>query len=162
MDKEDIHKQVEAYQSLFKEINRLYRNIAKAYGLSECAFWVLYTLRTDRREWTQSELSDTLCQPKQTINSAFKQLRAKGYLIFGHDNGRRNKPVRLTEVGNAFVERTIDKVFDAEISALSGMKDSDWQTFWKLFDAHTNLLKGCVKKLILNQEEKNEYCNNQP
>lgn len=159
MDKEDSHKQVEAYQSLFKEINHLYHNIAKAYNLSECAFWVLYTLRTDSREWTQSELADALCQPKQTINSAFKQLRTKGYLVFEHTNSRRNKPVKLTEAGNVFVVKTIDKVYDAEISALSGLSDSDWQIFWKLFDAHTHLLKKYIQNLIYEEEE-NEYCNN--
>ncbi len=146
--KDDIHMRCLVYQKLFKEMDYVYRNTAKICGLSECAFWVLYSLRVDDGEPTQSELAFALHQPKQTINSALKQLKARGFLRLNHNNGRRHKPIELTEPGINFAERTVDKVISAEVSALSHMSDSEQQMLLQLFSEHTNLLKSHVQDIL--------------
>ena len=36
---------LQAFNGLYKESDRLYYRLARHYGLSECAFWILYILR---------------------------------------------------------------------------------------------------------------------
>ena len=45
-----------AYNELYKEQDDLYRAAARGFGLSDCAFWVLYALREAERPMTQSDV----------------------------------------------------------------------------------------------------------
>ena len=59
---------------LYNETNQLYHRLARHSGLSDCAFWLLYALRDEDGPLTQTQLSTLLCLPKQTVNSALKQM----------------------------------------------------------------------------------------
>ena len=74
MNKQIAGNRLAEYNSMIKEHENLYRQIAKRFGLSECAFWILYSLRETDVVVTQSELCFALSQPKQTINTALKKL----------------------------------------------------------------------------------------
>ena len=52
----------------------MYRSAAKSCGISECAFWILYTLRVEEKPFTQAEICEFLIEPKQTVHSALKKL----------------------------------------------------------------------------------------
>lgn len=49
-----------AYQMLIafnretKKLDDVYRSAAKSCGISECAFWILYTLRVEEKSFTQA------------------------------------------------------------------------------------------------------------
>ena len=51
-----------AYQMLIafnretKKLDDVYRSAAKSCGISECAFWILYTLRVEEKPFTQAEI----------------------------------------------------------------------------------------------------------
>ena len=62
-----------AYNELYKEQDDLYRGAARGFGLSDCAFWVLYALRETKRPMTQSGICAAVYQPKQTVHSALKK-----------------------------------------------------------------------------------------
>ena len=72
-----------AYQMLIafnretKKLDDVYRSAAKSCGVSECAFWILYTLRVEEKPFTQAEICEFLIEPKQTVNSALKKLEAE-------------------------------------------------------------------------------------
>ena len=59
-----------AYNELYKEQDDLYRAVARGFGLSDCAFWVLYALREAERPMTQSDVCAAVYQTKQTVHSA--------------------------------------------------------------------------------------------
>lgn len=116
-----------AYQMLIafnretKKLDDVYRSAAKSCGISECAFWILYTLRVEEKSFTQEEICEFLIEPKQTVNSALKKLEAEGYLTLSAGTDQRSKRVCLTEKGERFVKAHVDRVPEAEAAALGAM-----------------------------------------
>jgi len=88
---------------IYNENTLLYHRLARACGLPDCAFWLLYTLRSEEAPLTQTQLSEQLSLPKQTVNSALKKLVEEGVLrLEAADGNLKNKRVCLTEAGEAF------------------------------------------------------------
>ena len=116
-----------AYQMLIafnretKKLDDVYRSAAKSCGISECAFWILYTLRVEEKSFTQAEICEFLIEPKQTVNSALKKLEAEGCLTLSAGADQRSKRVCLTEKGERFVKAHVDRVPEAEAAALGAM-----------------------------------------
>ena len=108
------------FNRLYNENGQLYHRMARACGMSDCAFWLLYTLRAEGAPLTQTQLSGTLSLPRQTVNSALKKLVEAGYLRLEAVNGNlKNKQVSITEAGDAYLHRTVDRVFSLEDAAVS-------------------------------------------
>ena len=71
---EHAYRRLREYNDSLKAIDDTYRAAARRFGLPECAFWILYTLRVERAPLTQSEICALQYQPKQTVHSALKRL----------------------------------------------------------------------------------------
>ena len=111
---------------IYNENTLLYHRLARACGLPDCAFWLLYTLRSEEAPLTQTQLSEQLSLPKQTMNSALKKLVEAGYLrLEAADGNLKNKQVLVTEAGDAFLRRTVDRVFDMENAAVSHLSGEE-------------------------------------
>lgn len=111
---------------IYNENTLLYHRLARACGLPDCAFWLLYTLRSEEAPLTQTQLSEQLSLPKQTVNSALKKLVEAGYLrLEAADGNLKNKQVLVTEAGDAFLRRTVDRVFDMENAAVSHLSGEE-------------------------------------
>ena len=127
-----------AYQMLIafnretKKLDDVYRSAAKSCGISECAFWILYTLRVEEKPFTQAEICEFLIEPKQTVNSALKKLEAEGYLTLSAGADQRSKRVCLTEKGARLAERTVDRIAEAEAEALLGLSDGEREALIRL------------------------------
>ena len=117
----DAKRMLLEYNKETKRLDDLYRCAAKQCGISECAFWILYTLRAEERQFTQAEICEFLIEPKQTVNSALKKLEAEGYLTLSAGADQRSKRVCLTEKGERFVKAHVDRVPEAEAAALGAM-----------------------------------------
>ena len=125
---------------IYNETNLLYHRLARSCGLSDCAFWLLYTLRAEESSMTQTQLCELLSLSKQTVNSALKKLVGQGYLrLEAADGNLKNKQVLITEAGDAFLSRTVDQVFGVENAAgshLTAEERTDLLTLsQKLLDA---------------------------
>ena len=120
---QDAKRMLLEYNRETKRLDDLYRCAAKQCGISECAFWILYTLRAEERQFTQAEICEFLIEPKQTIHSALKKLEAEGYLARTSGADLRSKRVALTEKGEQFARAWIDRVLEAEAAALCAMPD---------------------------------------
>ena len=118
---QDAKQMLLEYNRETKRLDDLYRCAAKQCGISECAFWILYTLRAEERQFTQAEICEFLIEPKQTVNSALKKLEAEGYLSLSAGADQRSKRVCLTEKGERFVKAHVDRVPEAEAAALGAM-----------------------------------------
>lgn len=104
---------------IYNENTLLYHRLARACGLPDCAFWLLYTLRSEEAPLTQTQLSEQLSLPKQTVNSALKKL------VEAADGNLKNKRVCLTEAGEAFLRRTVDRVFGVESAAAARLTEEE-------------------------------------
>ena len=94
MGKQKAGERLSEYNSIMKETDEIYREAAKAIGLSDCAFWILYVLREDCGAVTQSQICRTLYQAKQTVNSALKKMQQSGYIELCSSGDRRSKARR--------------------------------------------------------------------
>lgn len=111
---------------IYNENTPLYHRLARACGLPDCAFWLLYTLRSEEAPLTQTQLSEQLSLPKQTVNSALKKLVEEGVLrLEAADGNLKNKRVCLTEAGEAFLRRTVDRVFGVESAAAARLTEEE-------------------------------------
>lgn len=129
------------YNGLYKENDELYRNAARVFGLSDCAFWILYSLRECDRELKQSDICSAIYLPKQTVNSSLKKLEQEGIIELTAGADRRSRFVRLTRKGIDLAAKSVDAVLAAEQRALGKMKEEEQAAFLGLFRKYTDLLK---------------------
>lgn len=140
------------YNKSFKSIDETYRNAAKRFGMSECTFWILYTLRNETPPVTQSEICALQSQPKQTVNSALKKLESDGILSLSPGADRRNKYVSLTEKGLQLAEKTVDIFAESEANALLLMPEDEQDTLCSLLEKYNSLLNSKLQVLSLKGE----------
>lgn len=105
------------------------------------AFWILYTLRAEERQFTQAEICEFLIEPKQTVHSALKKLEAEGYLARTSGADLRSKRVALTEKGEQFARAWIDRVLEAEAAALCAMPEAERAAFVRGLHSFCRLLE---------------------
>ena len=113
---DEILTQILAYDALWRENNALYSEWAKAHGLSYNELLVMLSLtREADAPCTQKDICRQWLLPKQTVNSALKNLVRAGYLrLEATDGNLKNKWVCLTETGDELLRRTVDLVFGVE------------------------------------------------
>lgn len=143
---QDAKRMLLEYNRETKRLDDLYRCAVKQCGISECAFWILYTLRAEERQFTQAEICEFLIEPKQTVHSALKKLEAEGYLARTSGADLRSKRVALTEKGEQFARAWIDRVLEAEAAALCAMPEAERAAFVQgLHSSAACWRSGCVK-----------------
>ena len=145
-------RRLSEYNNILKENNELYRHAAKLFGLSECAFWILYVLRTEAADLTQSKLCAFLYHPKQTVHSALNTMEADDLITRSCGSNRRSKYIRLTEKGVLLAQRTADQILRAECSALAGLTDREQTQFLSLQKKYTALLRTRIQALGVHRE----------
>ena len=126
------HQTLMTFNKEMKKLDDVYRSAAKACGMAECAFWILYTLRVEERPFTQAEICEFLAEPKQTVNSALKKLEAEGYLALSSGTDQRSKLVQLTPEGERLARAHVDRIPEAEAAALCAMPPDDCAAFLRL------------------------------
>lgn len=125
---------------MYKENDSLYRRLARHFGLSESAFWILYTLEEFQQPVTQAQLCEYLSLSKQTINSGLKQLEQEGNIHLSSGPGRR-KYLQLTPAGRQLAERTVRPVLRAEERAFLGMAGEERASLLALYRKYLSLLR---------------------
>ncbi len=142
-----------AYNELYKEQDDLYRAAARGFGLSDCAFWVLYALREAERPMTQSDVCAAVYQPKQTVHSALKKLIGEGCLRLAEGRDRRSKYLVLTERGEALVRRTVDPVMAAETAAMDTLTEAERTQFLSLCRRYNTALRQYLPRAVEQDKE---------
>lgn len=106
------------------ELDNLYSVFPKSCGLSEAEYWSLLLIYEGIA--TQSQISDRLFLSRQTLNSAFKQLRKKGLVrLEPYEENQRSKQAFLTDAGRPFVEKYVIQMHQIEERAWQKMSKED-------------------------------------
>ena len=121
------------YNQLLKECNTIYHSAATRLGLSDCAFWILYTLQDEGKTIKQSDISENASMPKQTVNSALKKLEKEGFLSLSRIDGKMGKSIHITKKGTKFVEENIKPIVLAEEKACAIFTEEEKEMFLKVF-----------------------------
>ena len=127
------------FNRICKENNEIYHGVTRALGLTDCAFWILYTLRESEGEYTQRDLCAVLCEPKQTVNSAVANLIQKG-LVYLEPGKGHSKYIRLSEAGRKIIQEKIEPIRRAECRALQQMTPEERRHLVALTDRYIGLL----------------------
>ncbi len=152
MKKIESKRMLIEYNLIFREMDEVYRQIAEHYGLSECAFWILYAIRESDNNYTQSDLCRILSLSKQTINSALKKLEENEYIMLQCDErNRRNKRIIFTKSGEKLANNTVDKVFEVEEKTFSYFENDDAEKYMEYFRKHLRILREEARKDILEE-----------
>lgn len=137
------------YNGLYKESNALYHRLAGYFGLSDSAFWILYSLREADHPLNQTELSLLLCTSKQTVNSALKSLEGEGYLRLTSAAGdRRSKEIHLTEKGLLLARGSVDQVLALEERAAQRLSEEERLAILALGRRHLEALAWETEALL--------------
>lgn len=123
-----------------KEQDSMYHEIAKRHGMSDSAFWILYTICNFDEKWTQQLLVAECFFPKQTINSAITKLIKQDYICLKLI-GKNKKIIKLTNKGKEYCANNVLPYIEAEKRAIAHFSDEERELFIKLLEKDIEYLK---------------------
>lgn len=143
----DFKKYISDFNNILKENGDLYKGLAKEFGMSDCAFWIIYQLRYEGACLTQSEICSDFYVPKQTVCSAIKKLINDGCIEFVEGSNKRSKPICLTDKGVRLAERTVDKLIRAELNTIKELSEDERNSLLSIMRRYTALLRRNMSNL---------------
>ena len=127
----EILSTLAAFRDATWELDNVYTLFPKSCGLSEAEYWSLLLIYEGVA--TQSQISERLFVSRQTLNSAFKQLRKKGLIYLEpYEENLRSKQSSLTEKGKRFVDEHIMRMHRIEENAWKKLSSDEHDTLISL------------------------------
>ncbi len=146
--KRTIAKQLTAFNQAYMERDDLYHQYAKSYGLSDTAFWLLYSIYEREEPCTQREICANWFYAPQTVNTAFKGLEQQGWLqLLPVPGNRKNKIVALTEKGSEVCAQIIAPLIKAEQVSFQKLNDQERAALLTTTQKHVQLLKAETNRI---------------
>lgn len=124
-------KQLRRFNRLVGETDAVYHELANRLGLSDSAFQILYTLRSEDGACPLRDICAFSGLTKQTVNSALRKLEAEG-IVTTESSGARHKTVTLTPKGAELAEKTVAKVIEIENEILGSWPAEDLEKYIRL------------------------------
>lgn len=136
------------FQQTHNEMDEIYHNCARACGLSDSSFWLLYSIAEHGEGCTQSELCSAWSISPQTLNSTLKSMERDGSLELRQADGdRKKKRIFFTPSGRALYRRCIVPVREAESAAFAAFSPREAQQLMRLTQKQIALLRGAVSRI---------------
>lgn len=136
------------FNQLYKEMDAIYHLYAKRFGISDTAFWLLYSLYEGNTAYTQRELCSTWHYPPQTINSALKSLEKQEVIALKPVSGnQKNKQIVLTEKGEKIAERVVAPLVVAEQRTFKSLKEKERKALLSLTQKYADLLQTEINRI---------------
>lgn len=153
MNKDDeIINLIKEFDQLQKKLDSIYNKIAKYSGLSDTAFWIIYTIKNEEETYKQKDLCNMWFYSKQTINSSLKKLEEQNIIqLIGVPENKKDKKVVLTEYGKQLAKELIEPVIEIEKKSLENIQER--REFLNLFKKYIEIMEEETKKFIKNNKE---------
>ena len=149
MTKED-RKNAYLYCKFRDEQFALYDEYAKRNGMMMKTLLVVNVLFYAKEGMTQAEICKRAFQSKQTVNLIIKNLLAHNYVtVTEAPQNKKNKIVRMTEVGAEYCEKVVRHITWAEDTAMSMFTAEEQK---QLIELSRTFTKNLAK--LVNQEAK--------
>ena len=149
MTKED-RKNAYLYCKFRDERFALYDEYAKRNGMMMKTLLVVNVLFYAKEGMTQAEICKRTFQSKQTVNLIIKNLLAHNYVtVTEAPQNKKNKIVRMTEVGAEYCEKVVRHITWAEDTAMSMFTAEEQK---QLIELSRTFTKNLAK--LVNQEAK--------
>ena len=135
------------YNRRVKEWDGIYHQAGQRCGLSDAAYWLLYTLCDEEQEMSQNDFCKQWFLSKQTVNSAISTLKKEGYITLVTVSHSRRKLIRLTKEGENFCQEKVKPFLDADRASLSGLSPEERNQMLSLMQKQLSLFKEGVQNL---------------
>lgn len=131
-----------------KRMNVLYHDYAKSIGLSDAAFWLLYSVYEFGKPCTQKELCHAWFYAPQTINTAIKAMEEQGYITLELTaKSKKNKQILFTEKGKIFISEKIAPLVQAEERSFERLEKQERELLLATTQKHIELLEEEINKI---------------
>ncbi len=130
---------------LTSEMEALYHQASLKLGITDSVSIVLYTIYDTGENCLLSDVYKKSGISKQTVNSAIRGLEADNILYLEQHTGRTKKIV-LTEKGKDYVNKTVAKLYEAEVRAFESWTTEEVNTYICLLEKYAD----CFRKQIGN------------
>lgn len=152
-DKKDIIMQIQEFNELLKKFDDIYHKLAKKSGLSDTAFWIIYTIKNDNKTYKQKDLCDIWSYSKQTINSALKKLEEQNIIkLMPATDNKKDKKIVLTQYGEEISKKYIEPMNEIEEKSLSNIDKNSREQLLKVFREYTEELSK-ETEIFIHKEE---------
>lgn len=132
---------VQEFNSLYKELDDMYHEIALQIGVSDCVLTVLYTICRMGGGCQQRDVCERSYVSKTTVSSAIRRLESKGFLYLEQGKGR-DKHLYLTEEGKRFSAAYVCPLIRTEEEAFSALEEQEQKQLLNLIGKYvTNFRK---------------------
>lgn len=122
-------------------------NWPKVAGLTNTAFWIIYTIKNEEETYKQKDLCNMWFYSKQTINSALKKLEEQNIIqLIAVPENRKDKKVILTERGKQLASELIEPVIEIEKKSLENIKER--REFLNLFKNYIKTMEEETRKIL--------------
>ena len=128
---------------LTSEMEALYHQASLKLGITDSVSIVLYTIYDTGENCLLSDVYKKSGISKQTVNSAIRGLEADDILYLEQHTGRAKK-IFLTENGKDYVDKTVAKLYEAEIQAFESWSIEEINTYIRLMEKYAD----CFRKQI--------------
>lgn len=133
------YEELKVFRNIYKDLESVYDEFPKICGLSGTEYWALSMIYQGID--TQHGICEQLSISRQTVNSAFKQLKKRGFIeLKAMDNNLRVKKVYLTDSGKEFVKREITNMHKLEEMVWNEMDIKEREEISKLLYKYKILL----------------------
>ena len=146
--KQNIPTQLIAFNQVHKEMDIVYHNYAKDFGLSDTAFWILYSVSEHNGSITQSGLCADWSYTPQTVNSALKDLEKRNIIVLEPvPANRKNKWITLTDTGKDLVYRSVIPLMQAEWDSFAALSEEERELLLSTTKKHISILRDKINKI---------------
>ena len=146
--------QLIAFNQMYKEMDVVYHNYARGFGLSDTAFWILYSVLEQNGALTQRELCTDWSYTPQTVNSALKELEKRNIICLEFVPGsRKNKRIQLTEQGMKLAKQSIQPLMQAELDSFSILDEEECERLLSTTKKYLSILKEQINKIGKSSSE---------
>ncbi len=132
--------------SVYRELNDLYHDIALQLGISDSAFTIFYAIFRIGDGCLQRDICKQSYTNKQTINSTIQRLKEDGYLYLKQGKGR-DKHIYLTDRGMEFMREKVSPMITAEDEAFLMLSIEDQKQFCSIFSKYVAYFHKKVEEL---------------
>lgn len=135
------------YNRLYKELENLYYEVSVKAGISNSAFWIMYTIVELGDGCLQKDIAERYSFSRQTISSSVRCLEKKGYIVLKHGKGR-NMHLILTPDGETFVREKIAPLMEIENRVFEIMLPDERKELLRLSRKYNTIFKEQMMTLL--------------
>lgn len=139
---EEIHR----INYLTSEMEALYHQASLKLGITDSVSIVLYTIYNTGENCLLSDVYKKSGISKQTVNSAIRGLETDDILYLEKYTGRSKKIV-LTEKGREYVNKTVAKLYEAEVRAFESWSTEEINTYIRLMGKYVDCFRAQIAGL---------------